>query len=173
MIRIAGIMLLLSMSALTGCLAAQSLKKRLTALRQLRIMLEKLRLMIRYEAPEVSEIAERLSRESGLSELEFLSAVCESITKRMDSGEASFYEIWNDAVDRHSGSFSAEDIMLIKRIGSSLGSCDCDGQIAMISLACEEADRLIMSADDQYKSKGRLYRSLGAVAGALLAVIAV
>ena len=58
-------------------------------------------------------------------------------------------------------------------MGNVLGSCSCDGQLSALSLACEETDRLIIDAGEQYEAKGRLYRALGAIAGAVIAVIIV
>lgn len=173
MIKIAGIVLLLIMSALTGCFAAEGLKKRVKALRQIRIMLETLRLMIRYEALEVSEIARRLSEDPKLSDLKFLSPLHEYTEEYLHSGGMTFFEAWDRAVSENSEYLLAEDISLLRRVGGSLGTCDCDGQIAALSLCCAEADRLTADAEEQYKAKGRLYRSLGAIAGALIAVIAV
>ena len=40
-------------------------------------------------------------------------------------------------------------------------------------LPARKTDRLIIDAGEQYKAKGRLYRALGAIAGAVIAVIIV
>lgn len=173
MIRAAGIIILLFMSALTGCFAAGGLKKRLKALRQLRTMLESLRLMIRYEALEVDQIAARLADDETLDELEFLVPLKEYSENSLKTGEETFAEIWKRAAENYPGSFSEEDLELILRIGANIGVSDCEGQLAALTLACSENDRLIAEAQEQYRSKGRLYRALGAVAGAVIAVIAV
>lgn len=172
MMRIAGIVLLLIMSALTGCFAADGLKTRLRAVKQIRMMLETLRLMIRYEALEVSEIARRLSGDEKLNGLKFLVPLHTYTEEAFISG-GTFYEAWDRALSENTEYLAAEDIALLRRTGSILGSCDCDGQLSSLSLCCAEADRLAAEAEEQYRSKGRLYRSLGAIAGALIAVIAV
>ena len=74
-------------SAAAGSFAAESLKKRLKTLKQVRIMLESLRLMIRYEALEVSEIIRRLSENSELSELGFIAYLQKYSTKCFDAGD--------------------------------------------------------------------------------------
>lgn len=173
MLKITGIMLLLLMSALTGCLAADGLKKRVKALKQLRMLIETLRLMIRYEALEVMEISRRLADDNKFSMLTFIPYLNENVLEYVGHGEMTFYEAWDKSVSEHSDSLTPEDTALLRRIGSCLGSCDCEGQIASLTMYSEQADKLISEAEEQYRSKGRLYRSLGAVAGALIAVIAV
>lgn len=172
MIRLAGILLLLSMSVLTGCIAARDLKARVRAVREIRFLIEELRLMIRYEAPEVSEIARRLSEDDNFHELGFL-RLLPGYAEAALSGGGTFREAWTRALSEERGYLSEEDISLLERTGSILGSCDCEGQLSKLSVCSAEADRLCEEAREQYSAKGRLYRSLGAIAGALIAVIAV
>ena len=173
MIRIIGITLLLIMSILTGSWAAQGLKARLDDLRAVRHMLEAIRLMIRYEALEVTEIADRLADNNEVSRLSFIGAVGELCREAVEKGELSFYEAWDKAVSDNHGSLTDADISVLSRAGHILGTCDCEGQLSAIALLCNEADKLIEEAKEQYIAKGKLYRALGAVAGALLAVIAI
>lgn len=173
MIKLFGTFLLLIMSALTGTFAAEGLKARLNELKLLRLCLESLRLMIRYEALEVSEIARRLSEDSTLSGLAFITALKKYTDEACENGDMSFGEAWDRALSENKGNLSDEDISLASRAGNILGSCDCDGQLSALSLLCEEADKLIQDAKEQYIAKGKLYRALGAIAGAVIAVIAV
>lgn len=172
-VKLTGIMLLLFMSVLTGFCAADGLRRRLYELKALRNMLEALRLMVRYEALEVTEMARRLNEGELSGKIEFISPLCGLIQSQVETGSMTFSEAWSKAVNENSGAFSDDDKALILRVGNVLGSCGCDGQLSALSLACEETDRLITDAEEQYRSKGRLYRALGAIAGALIAVIAV
>ncbi len=169
MLRLAGIILLAAVCAMMGMLAAGSLKNRVKAVRQIRIMLERIRLMIRYEALEVNDIVRRLSDDDKLSELRFIPL----LHSMQENGEDDFHAAWDRAVDEARDELTDNDIALLKRTGSILGSCDCEGQLAALAVCCDEADRLAADAQEQYNAKGKLYRSLGAVAGALIAVIAV
>lgn len=173
MIRLVGTVFLLTASVAAGSFAAENLKMRLKALKQLRIMLEALRLMIRYEALEVSEIVRRLSENSELSQLSFIAYLQKYSAKCFDSGEMTFEELWEKAVSENSGELSAEDISVISRTGRILGSCDSDGQLCALTGLCDETDRLINEAREQYIAKGKLYRALGAVAGAFIAIMLV
>lgn len=170
--KLAGICIIVTMSVLSGWIAAGALKKRVSSLRYMRELIESLILMIRYEALEVDDIALRLSDTESFDELSFVKLLGSS-TEKLRSGENTFREIWDMAADKCDDGFAAEDTELLRRIGSVIGSCDTQGQLSALSLYAIRADKLISDAEEQYKSKGRLYRSLGAVAGALMAVIAV
>ena len=173
MVKLVGTILLIAVSVSCGVMAAGGLRQRLTALRQLRRMLEALRLMIRYEALEVVQMTARLADDETLTELEFIPYINQYAASAVETGGESFAEAWHRAVDEHCGSFSKEDIPLIMRTGSVLGVCDCEGQLQSLAACCAECDRLIDEAQGQYQAKGRLYRALGAVAGALIAVVVI
>lgn len=173
MIRLVGTVFLLTASVAAGSFAAEYLKMRLKKLKQLRIMLESLRLMIRYEALEVSEIIRRLSENSELSQLSFIVYLQKYAAECFESGEMTFDELWEKAISENSGDLTAEDISVISRMGRILGSCDSDGQLCTLTGLCDETDRLINEAREQYLAKGKLYRALGAVAGAFIAIMLV
>ena len=94
MIRLVGTVFLLTASVAAGSFAAESLKKRLKTLKQVRIMLEALRLMIRYEVLEVSEIIRRLSENNELSDLGFIAFLQKYSTKCFDDGEMTIDGLW-------------------------------------------------------------------------------
>ena len=136
-------------------------------------MLEALRLMIRYEALEVSEIIRRLSENNELSDLGFIAFLQKYSAKCFDDGEMTLDGLWEKAISENSGGLTAEDLSVITRIGRILGSCDSDGQLCALTGLCDETDRLISEAREQYLAKGKLYRALGAVAGAFIAIMLV
>ena len=172
-IKAVGTVILLFMSALAGCFAADGLKRRLQGLRKLRSMIEEIRLMIRYEALEVSEIVRRLCSDERKYGMGFLEPLGSLVSGEMDEGGITFSEAWSRAVHEKSEPFSEEDIFLLERLGGIIGSCDCEGQLSALTLICAETDRLISEAEEQYRAKGRLYRALGAIAGAVIAVIVI
>lgn len=173
MIKLIGTLLLLMTSVMTGSLAAEGLKARVKALKQVRIMLESLRLMVRYEALDVPEMLRRLSEDKELSGLKFLSHLKNHSDDCFEKGLMTFDELWERILKENAGDFPDEGISVLSRTGKILGSCDCDGQLSALSILCEETDRLIDEAKEQYLAKGKLYRALGAVTGAFIAVIAV
>lgn len=169
-LRLAGIAMLIIACTAAGCIASAGLKRQAADMRRIRSMIEKIRLMIRYEAVEVTEIAARLAEDRSLSELAFLRQLSDECSGCLDGGE-TFANCWHRAAENCG--FSGDAAELLFSLGEILGSCDCEGQLSALSLAAVRADRLIERADEDYKAKGRLYRSLGAVAGALIAVIVI
>lgn len=167
--KMIGIIILVVTSSAAGCFASAELKSRAANMRQVRLMIEKLRLMIRYEALEVSEISRRLGEDESLGGIPFLKNLSENVPLFLE-GRETFCECWRRSV-RDCGVFSPEETALLFSIGDILGSCDCEGQLSALSLCGEEADRLAARSEEAYRAKGRLYRSLGAVAGALIAII--
>ena len=115
MISLVGTVFLMTASVAAGSFAAESLKKRLKTLKQVRIMLEALRLMIRYEALEVSEIIRRLSENNELSDLGFITYLQKYSAKCFDDGEMTFDGLWEKAISENSGELTAEDISVISR----------------------------------------------------------
>ena len=85
----------------------------------------------------------------------------------------TFDGLWKKAISENSGELTAEDLSVISRTGRILGSCDSDGQLCALTGLCDETDRLISEAREQYLAKGKLYRALGAVAGAFIAIMLV
>ena len=169
--KIPGIIILIITSCAAGCFASAGLKSKAENMQQVRLMIEKLRLMIRYEAIEVSEISRRLAEDDSLSGLRFLGELWKNASLFYEGNE-TFCACWRRAVETD-WTFSGEERDLLYNIGDILGSCDCEGQLSALSLCGSEADRLAALAREAYAAKGRLYRSLGAVAGALIAIIIV
>ncbi|MGN0666346.1 MAG: stage III sporulation protein AB [Huintestinicola sp.] len=168
--KLTGIVILAAMSICTGFIAADGLMHRLQALKQLRMMLENIRLMIRYESVPLDEIFRRLSENESYDRLLFIAPAAEMLQGVPYAG-TSFSSQWEDIVNKHCGSFTREDTDIICSLGTVLGTTDTEGQLSALSLAVEMTDTLISDASEQYRAKGRLYRSLGAIAGALIAVI--
>ncbi|MCM1577876.1 MAG: stage III sporulation protein AB [Ruminococcus sp.] len=170
--KITGIVILILSSCLAGCLASAELKRRAENMRRIRLMIEKLRLMIRYEALEVSEIARRLAEDESLGGLDFLTELTDSVSGFYGDGcGETFRACWRKAADN--AGFPPDERDLLFNIGDILGSCDCEGQLSALSLCAAEADRLAALSLENSAAKGRLYRSLGAVAGALIAIMIV
>lgn len=131
-------------------------------------MTEKIRLMIRYEEATVYEIVRRCAEDESIKELEFTETLC-----RCTDENTPFSAAWSKAVRESRLRLTDGDRSLLMRIGNILGTTDCEGQLSTLSGILAEIDKAIEDAEEQYHAKGRLYRSLGAIAGAAIAVIIV
>lgn len=150
-----------------GTYFSSALKNRVITLRSINYMLEEIYVMLRYRSATVYEIAEALSRDDRFSEFRFLREISFS------SGR-SFQQSWCEAVEKHSlYGIKKSDAEILMSIGRKLGTSDLEGQISTIQLQRAELESAISAAEDEYSRKARLYRSLGVLTGAFIAIMLV
>ena len=58
-------------------------------------------------------------------------------------------------------------------IGRNLGTSELEGQLGAVRSRQAELESIISAAEDEYRRKARLYRSLGVLAGVFIALILV
>ena len=68
-------------------------------------------------------------------------------------------------------SLNDSDISHLLSLANIIGSSDSDGQLSAISMVEELLKRQRAEAQEAKEKKGRLYRSLGALAGAGMVII--
>lgn len=68
-------------------------------------------------------------------------------------------------------SLNDSDISHLLSLANIIGSSDTDGQLSAISMVEELLKRQRAEAQEAKEKKGRLYRSLGALAGAGMVII--
>lgn len=165
MLKFIGITVIISVTTFTGCYFSSALKKRLIMLKKLNYMLEEILLLLRYKSATVYEIAETLAGNERFSEFDFL--------KNIDRDcDISFQQSWCKAVyGSNLCGMKKSDIELIADIGKKLGTSDLDGQVSTVMLQRSEIEAAISSAEEEYAKKAKLYRSLGALTGAFVAIM--
>lgn len=132
-------------------------------------MLAEIKLMIEYNSADVYEIAETLAGQDKIKILGFLS--------ELDMMLKNFHEVpfgvqWEEAVRKwECPFFKEEERKLIVSVGENLGRSGTEGQLRFIEMARYELSGIISRAEEESIRKGKLYRSLGALSGALAAVI--
>lgn len=165
MLKFIGITVIISVTTFTGCYFSSALKKRLIMLKKLNYMLEEILLLLRYKSATVYEMAETLAGDERFSEFDFL--------KNIDRDcDISFQQSWCKAVyGSNLCGMKKSDIELIADIGKKLGTSDLDGQVSTVMLQRSEIEAAISSAEEEYAKKAKLYRSLGALTGAFVAIM--
>ena len=166
MLKSIGIIVIISVTSFVGCYFSSALKQRLILLKKLNYMLEEILILLRYKSATVYEIAETLAGDERFSEFDFL--------ENIKQGGISFQQSWCRAVYGSSlCGMKKSDIELIADIGKKLGTSDLDGQISTVLLQRSELEAAIASAEEEYSKKAKLYRSLGALTGAFVAIMLV
>lgn len=95
-------------------------------------------------------------------------------TSRRFTGVSPPAAIWTEELARWKGlKRFPESREILKELGGILGSADGESQAAALLLLEERLNRLLAAAEEKSAADGRLCRSLGALAGLLLAVLAI
>ncbi len=85
---------------------------------------------------------------------------------RLLAGE-SFPKAWKQAVQEQGG----DDKAFLLEFGKGLGTTGLEGQMAHVRLYQELTDTRLMQARKNCEKKGKLYRQLGILGGAALALV--
>lgn len=146
-----------------GFSASSDLKKRVQLLSELSQMTAGMALEIGYTAPTLDELAQgcrgafaQLLRQE-LSETDDIHAAWSAATKRL-----SGYGFCGD-----------EEAELLLKMGAGLGTSDAEGQLSMLSMYREQLSQLKTDAEERFRVKGKLMRSVGTLLGAGIAVLIV
>jgi len=164
MIRILGAVCIFAASALLGMFFSESIRSKKERLMNIRHMFSEISDYIRWNKFTLKEIAGKLSENKQFSTLGFVSDLTEICEK------FSFPKAWEEAVCSDK-SLCDDEKSLLSRFGNSLGTTDIDGQISSINLYISEAEKMIAAESEKYKTKGKLYRSLGVAFGAMTGIL--
>lgn len=115
-------------------------------------------LLIRYRALPVKELFQELSR------YEFIQRVSEW----GGAGRENWVSVANELTE-----LEESERGIVKSIGLSLGTSDINGQLSMLEMNSQLLAKQIEIAHEQYMKKGRLYRSVGILAGLFVAILVI
>ena len=165
-VRAAAVILMVLCGAFCGMNSSEKLRKRGDICLEIGRMLRICEFSIRSCEAEVYSIVSRL-KAAELSMLTFLNELPESYEENGD-----FHDKWRTSVQKCSG-FAAEEKTLLIEIGASLGTSDSEGQLRALAVYQTRAQELYELRAAEYRTKGRLYRSLGLLAGVTVGIIAI
>ena len=121
-------------------------------------------IMIRSSGADVYKLMLELKK-TGVGLMHFIEKMPDIYTET-----ANFRSLWADAVSSESG-IPAEEKKLLIDFGNILGTTDIEGQISSISAQITLMEGLREQRMAEYRQKGRLYRSLGVMAGVMIGII--
>ena len=127
-------------------------------------ILRKTSIYIRYTGLDVYEIVEKLKME--LPEIEFIG----KLPCRFEEGQ-NFHSLWQKALDDEE--LPKEEYLLLSEFGNILGTSDIEGQLAAIASLTERAEQLRKTRSESYLRKGKMYRSVGVLAGVMVGILVV
>lgn len=165
-IRLTGIIFILICGAMTGIKASDRLKNYYRNCTLLIEAVNRIGIMIRYRSLSVYEIARELKKSDTLSDIEFIRNLPEEFENE------SFQSVWKSAL-KEDKSIGKEEKNLLNSFAESFGSSDTQGQLSAIALLSEGLKSTEQKRGREYEEKGRLYRSLGLIAGIMMGIMIV
>lgn len=165
MLRLVGALLLAACPAIVGAMLSSNLSKRRTELLQSIELLERLKTEVGYSAREVNDILRSLSGEECFDKLLFLP----ECARQLES--MPFPQAWRAAVKSSPQALSADDSEQILSVSRILGASDAEGQLGALELVEQNLKRNLEQAQQLCATRGKLYRSLGALSGVALAIL--
>ena len=138
---------------------------RVSELVYLRDMLLSLSREIAYRKDPVALSLGRIKNQiAGLAEDFISDIICGEIT--------DFQRSWELAADSiYGGILTDEDIGILKEAGAELGASGIMQQQSMIEMITAKLDLQIQKADEEYRTKGRMYRAIGGFCGACAIIL--
>lgn len=168
MIKLIGCILLILSCSLMGCIKANTYKERRCELENILESIKLIEMYITYRREPLQKVFIKTAN----ARMCWFSNVLNECAKNMDS-QHDIEKAWRKAIERHmeTTTLSEDDIVIIEDMVLGLGKSDLLGQRRML-------DPIISRISDQHKeavyrekSLGKLYRTLGAASGVVIAII--
>ena len=165
MIRFIGAVLIFLAASSFGIYLSDNIKRKRERLETEVKILKEIALMIRWNSLTLHEIAEELFNNKSFSEFELiknLNVNCSKIRSFPETWEKSVLSVKN---------ICNEEKKLLFEVGAVLGTTDKEGQLSAIELFSTRLEKMAEIEGEKYKIKGKMYRSLGVTAGAMIGII--
>ena len=142
-----------------GMIASTTLKMRVVQLRKLITMLDEMSVLIQFRALKTRELIKEISEHDCLGSFIFLDILSECLEFESDINIG-----WKTAVKQTAFLNSSDkDIML--SVGDQIGTTDINGQISMLELNKNLAERNLYQAEEEYRIKGKMLRTVWCLCG--------
>lgn len=169
MLKLFGALLLVGAGTLLGLMHARRLADRPAQIRRLVRILNQLETEIAFGYTPLPEALGRIGRQAA----EPLSSLFREAEERLRRDELAVFEAWQTAVERSWGNSamknSEKEILL--QLGNTLGATDRDDQTRHLRLAARQLESLEPEAAEEQRKYEKMWKSLGLLGGALIAVI--
>ncbi len=120
---------------------------------------------IRFQSFTVMEITEHIYNNANYKNLDFIAEII-----KMSQTRYNIHDMWIEAVIK-SDILHCEEKDIMISMGNMLGTSDTEGQISALELHKKRLERVLKNAVREYEQKGRMYRSMGVLAGAMAGIM--
>lgn len=150
--------------AAAGIWFSKRLKERERFISSVILLIKELTVQIKYTNTEIGVMLKAASQNEAYQNLLFVTS-CADISENGD-----FHPLWNDGVKKQPF-LTPADRELLFALGDRLGETDLDGQLSFLELTCELLKKQQQEAAENYRQKGRMYRSVGLLCGLALGIM--
>jgi stage III sporulation protein AB len=167
-LKIIGLIAIFIGCTLCGMMMSMKLTKRVRQIESFICAVGLIATEIRYFASPVEAIMEKLDQIEDYKQLKVFE-ICKANLKNTNR----FSQAWESAIKESEKSLALQsaDYESLLWFGRALGTTDVEGQLANCERCCEQlSQRLIIAREDSGK-KGKMYSSLGILAGIFIAVM--
>jgi stage III sporulation protein AB len=167
--KVLGALLIIMATTWAGFEAAKRLSERPRQLRQLKTALQSLEAEIVYGLTPLNEACMHLAGQLPKP----LTWFFETFAKRLNEGEKSVAEAWNQSLEEiwRLSSLRQGELEVMKQFGATLGRHDRDHQQKQIRLTIAHLEREELEAKDEQTRYEKMVKSLGFLAGLLIVIL--
>jgi len=167
MIKLLAFICFVMSGGIAGASISDKLRRRKEMCNDLQSILTQISVMIRYQALTVYEIANELHKNESFKNIKFLQELPAEYKP-----DVNFHEEWRKAVCNDSDMPEEEKNVMID-FGNFFGTSDIEGQLTSIDSSLERLHEIQKVRCEDYKRKGKLYRSIGMLFGVMAGIIVI
>lgn len=167
MLRLISALLFTAAGTAAGVMLSQRLAKEREICRETGDLLRSTALQIRHRGADVYELSTGLKESRVLDSLTFL----RFLPEKYKFGE-DFHEMWRKALDGQRD-IPIDERRILSRLGELLGTSDIEGQLSSIALLEDELMTVKERREENYRRRGKLFRSVGVLAGAMTGILVI
>lgn len=172
MLKILGCILVLACSAGLGAAGSMDLKKHCMELRFLKQAVYMLRGEIKYSKAPLPEAFAAIAERVPVPFSEYFSRLAQELSR---PGGKSLEVLWREEIGRslNKSFLRREEKEKLGQLGEGLGYLDLEMQLSTIELYLEQLEEDIALAQEEIRTKQKLYQSLGVAGGIFLVILLV
>lgn len=168
MMKLLGAALVVGGGAWVGMNAAGELTRRAKALDAWCGALALMENELTFRLPSMPELAQRISRSARAPAGEVFTALQKGLERL---GEASFEELWREALSVHPGGLDEEELDILKALGTVLGRYGGADQCRSLESARLALAERAGQAREELRRKGKAYAATGVALGAFVTIL--
>lgn len=142
------------------------LKRRVVILEKTRIMIEEMKIQLRYLNVPLYDMLKSMRKKEYLQKLSIIAESCDLIDKGSD-----FHTAWKYAVENTALPYKTDETDRLLHLGLNLGVSDAENQLRILALESEYFDQYISEAKLSEKKYGSLTTTLGILSGCMIFIL--